>query len=94
MKVRNIVHKAIRRLYEEDQTKGLPAGSAEKLRDMLSFIDRIKTVEELQALKLWKAHTLTGDRKGTWALHVTRNWRLTFRVENDEICDVSFEDYH
>jgi proteic killer suppression protein len=43
---------------------------------------------------LWKAHQLTGDRKGVWSLHVTRNWRLTFEVKGDEIVDVNYEDYH
>lgn len=44
----------------------------------------------------WKAHTLTGDRKGVWALHVTRNWRLTFSVDTAEreIFDVNFEYVH
>jgi proteic killer suppression protein len=39
---------------------------------------------------------LTGDRKGTWSLHVTRNRRLTFRIDavQNEICDVNLEDYH
>ncbi|MGH9785257.1 MAG: hypothetical protein ACRD88_13830 [Terriglobia bacterium] len=39
---------------------------------------------------------LTGDRKGIWSLHVTRNRRLTFRIDTaeGEICDVNFEDYH
>ena len=37
---------------------------------------------------------LTGDRKGTWSLHVTRNWRMTFQVEDDQIIDVNLEDYH
>lgn len=32
--------------------------------------------------------------QGTWSLHVTRNWRLTFRIESDEIFDVDYEDYH
>ena len=41
-----------------------------------------------------EAHQLTGDRKGVWSLHVTRNWRLTFRIEEDEIVDVDYEDYH
>jgi proteic killer suppression protein len=50
--------------------------------------------EELRALPLWKAHALTGDRKGTWSLHVTRNWRMTFRIEDGEIVDLSLEDYH
>jgi len=52
--------------------------------------------EELQALTVWKVHTLTGDRKGTWSLSVTRNRRLTFRIDTteNEICDVTLEDYH
>jgi len=38
---------------------------------------------------------LTGDRKGTWSLHVTRNWRMTFWIDAEkEIQDVNFEDYH
>jgi proteic killer suppression protein len=37
---------------------------------------------------------LIGDRKGTWSLHVTRNWRMTFRVKDQEIVDLNLEDYH
>ena len=35
-----------------------------------------------------------GDRKGTWSLSVTRNWRLTFGIGDDEIIDLNLEDYH
>jgi proteic killer suppression protein len=50
----------------------------------------------LQSLPSWKAHILTGDRKGTWSLSVTRNRRLTFRIDSveNEICDINLEDYH
>ena len=42
-----------------------------------------------------KVHTLTGDRKGTWSLTVSRNWRITFRLNLEgEIEDLDFEDYH
>jgi len=39
---------------------------------------------------------LKGDRKGTWSLSVTRNRRLTFRIDTagGEIYDVNLEDYH
>ena len=39
---------------------------------------------------------LTCDRKGTWSLRVTRNHRLTFRIDTAEreICDVNLEDFH
>ncbi len=52
--------------------------------------------EELRSLAAWKAHTLTGDREGTWSLSVTRNRRLTFRIDRaeGEIRDLDLEDYH
>jgi len=63
---------------------------------MLAFLDEMDNADELRSLPAWKAHTLTGDRKGTWSLNVTRNRRLTFRVDSveGEICDLNFEDYH
>ena len=94
MKVRSIAHKGLRRLYEENSSKGLSADTVDKLRKMLAFLDAMANPEELRALPLWKAHVLTGDRKGTWSLHVTRNRRLTFRVEDEEIVELNLEDYH
>jgi len=34
--------------------------------------------------------------EGPWSLFVTKNWRLTFRIEADavEIVDLDYEDYH
>ena len=96
MKIRNIVHKGIKRLYLEDQPKGLPADTIDKLRKMLAFLQDMENPDELHAIPLWKAHQMKGDRKGAWSLHVTRNWRLTFRIdiEENEICDLDYEDYH
>ena len=96
MKIRNIVHKGLKRFYSEDSTKGVPPDTVDKLRKMLAFLDDMQEPEELRAVPSWKVHTLTGDRKGTWSLSVTRNRRLTFRVDTaeHEICDLNLEDYH
>ena len=94
MRIRSIVHKGLRRLYEENSPKGLSADTVDKLRKMLAFLDAMENPEELRSLPLWKAHVLTGDRKGTWSLHVTRNRRLTFRIEDEEIIELNLEDYH
>jgi len=94
MKVRSIAHKGLRRLYEDNSSKGLGADTVDKLRKMLTFLDAMQDAEELRALPLWKAHMLTGDRKGTWSLHVTRNRRMTFGIEDGEIVDMNLEDYH
>ena len=84
------------RLYAEDSAKGLPPDTVDKLRKILAYLDNMETPEELRTLTAWKAHTLIGDRKGTWSLSVTRNRRLTFRIDTaeHELCDVNLEDYH
>jgi proteic killer suppression protein len=94
MRLRRIAHRGLRRLYEEDSSKGLGAETADKVRKMLTFLDAMQEPGELRALPTWKAHVLTGDRKGVWSLHVTRNWRMTFRIEDGEIVDLNLEDYH
>ena len=96
VKIRNFAHKGLKRFYEEDSAKGVPPDSADKLRKMLAFLDDMQDPEELRALPTWKAHTLAGDRKGTWSLSVTRNRRLTFLVDlkDREVRDLNLEDYH
>ena len=67
-KIRNFVHKGLKRLYDEDVAKAVPPDTVDKLRKMLAFLDDMQDRQELRALPTWKVHTLTGDRKGTWNL--------------------------
>ena len=83
-------------LYLEDIARGLPPQCVDKIRKILTFLDEMQDTLELQTLPGWKAHMLTGDRKGTWSLSVTKNQRLTFRIDSTEreIYEVNLEDYH
>ena len=76
--------------------QALPPGSLDLLRKMLAYLEDMEDPEELRSLPVWRAHMPTGDRKGTWNLLVTRNRRLTFRIDaaQTEMCDVNLEDYH
>jgi toxin HigB-1 len=96
VKIRSFAHKGLQRLYAADSRRGVPPEAVDKLRKMLVYLDTMADPNELRALAIWKAHRLTGDRAGTWSLHVTGNWRLTFRIDPvaREIYDVQLEDYH
>ena len=95
MKIRSFAHKGLKRLYEDANAKGVPPDTVDKLPKMFDFLDAMREADELRTLPTWKAHILTGDRKGTWSLSVTRNRRLTFWIDDDrQICDVNLEDYH
>jgi proteic killer suppression protein len=96
MKIRNAVHKGLRRFIENDDASGLQPAVIEKLRRIVTFLQDMENEEEMWTVPSWKAHLLTGDRKGTWSLSVTKNWRLTFRIDQTEIeiVDLDYEDYH
>lgn len=93
MKIRNVIHKGLKRFIEHADVSGLPAQYVSKI---VSFLQEMARADELRAIPSWKAHQLTGDRKGVWSLFISRNWRLTFRIEHDqlEIIDLDYEDYH
>ena len=93
MEIESIRHKALRRLYLEGQTKGLI--EPRRLVDMFTFIAAARSFEQLEQPPNFGFHALTGDRKGAFAMTVTRNWRLTFTKVNDQtIADLDLEDYH
>lgn len=95
MRIRNVRHRGLRRFIERDEASGLPASFVEKIRNIVSFLQDMDDVEELQAIPVWRAHKLSGDRRGLWSLTVSRTWRITFAIaEKDEIVDLDFEDYH
>lgn len=95
MKFESYAHKGLRRLVEDDDVRGLDAQALPKLRRMLAVMDDAATIEELVKFPLWKIHQLTGDRRRTWSISVTRNWRLTFGLsDKGGIVDLNLEDYH
>ncbi len=96
MKIRNVIHKGLKRFIEKDDVLGIQAAFVEKIRNIVSFLQEMEAVDELHEIPGWKAHRLTGARRGTWSLTVTRNWRITFRIDEmeDEVVDLDYEDYH
>ncbi|MBU4426099.1 MAG: type II toxin-antitoxin system RelE/ParE family toxin [Proteobacteria bacterium] len=39
-------------------------------------------------------HFLKGRRKNTFAVKVSGNWRMTFKLKNGDVLEVNYEDYH
>jgi proteic killer suppression protein len=96
MKIRNVIHRGLRRFIERNDASGLPPPVVEKVRNIVTFLQEMEDVQELHDIPSWKVHQLTGDRKGTWSVVVTRNWRITFRIDQieEELFDLDYEDYH
>ena len=83
----------MRDFFEANSKKGIPPELSSRLRDRLDVIDAASTLEDI-ALPHFDLHELKGDRSGTWAVKVNKNWRLTFGFASGDARDVNFEDYH
>lgn len=61
---------------------------------MLTAMSEAANLAEIERYSRWRLHPLKGDRRGTWAMIVTRNHRLTFRLLGRNLTEIDLEDYH
>ena len=73
----------MRRLYEDDSARGLPAPMVDKLRKILLVLKTARDLSQVERFPGWNLHPLKGDLKGHWSLTVTGNWRLVFRYDKE-----------
>jgi proteic killer suppression protein len=65
----------------------------EKIENVLAVLNRAASPNDMD-LPGFKVHLLKGDRKGFYRVTVRANWRVIFRFEEGNACDVELIDYH
>ena len=70
--IRNIRHKGLKRLYEDDDPRGVRAEHGTKLRDILARLDAAHALSEMD-VPGFRLHPLEGDLKGFWGVTVRAN---------------------
>lgn len=91
--IRSIRHKGLKRLYGDDDPRGVIAEHSVKLRDILVRLDAAGTVADMD-LPGFRLHPLKGALKRFCAVTVRANWRVIFRFADGDVLDVDYVDYH
>ncbi len=91
--IRSIRHKGLRRLFENDDARGVDTEHVEKLKDILARLSAARVVSDMD-LPGFRLHPMRGDLKGHWAVTVRANWRIIFRFADGDASDVDYVDYH
>lgn len=91
--IRSFRHRGLKALYEGRTGKRVAPQHLVRLRDILAVLDRARKPEDMD-LPGFRLHPLKGALKGNWAVMVSGNWRVTFRMEAGEVYDVDYLDYH
>jgi proteic killer suppression protein len=85
--------KALERLLKEGNAKGIPKDLEKRIRRRLEVIDSATAIDDLR-IPGYDLHQLKGDRRETWSIKVSGNWRITFTFRNNDAYDLNLEDYH
>jgi proteic killer suppression protein len=91
--IRGFKHKGLAKFFETGSRAGIQAQQAERLRLILGRLSAATGPRDM-ALPGLDLHPLKGDRKGTWAVSVSGNWRVTFKFLGKDADSVDYEDYH
>ena len=91
--IRGFKHKGLARFFETGSKAGIQSSHSERLRLILGRLSAAASPEDMNLPGL-VLHPLKGNRKGTWAVRVTGNWRITFSFVGKDANAVDYEDYH
>ena len=93
MAIKTLRHKGLERFFTTGSKAGIQAKHAGRLRLILGRLSVATSAGDMRLPGL-DLHELQGRRKGTWAVTVSGNWRITFTIEHRDVERVDYEDYH
>ena len=89
--IRNFRHKGLDRFFRKSDHRGTEAKQADRIRRILDRLDAIARPEDM-ALPGYAFYPLKGDRKNTYSVSASGNWRITFKFVEGDASDVNLED--
>jgi toxin HigB-1 len=96
MSIKSFRDKRLKRLFEDDDGRGIDARWLDRLGKQLNAIDTASELDELGRSRYpgWRLHSGKGEWNGYWSIDVSRNWRLYFRFEDGDAFDLFLYDPH
>ncbi|MGB7217167.1 MAG: type II toxin-antitoxin system RelE/ParE family toxin [Vicinamibacterales bacterium] len=93
MAIKGFRHKGVEQFFAAGTKRGIQAKHEDRLRLILGALNAATNPKDMNLPGL-SLHELQGARKGTWAVKVSGNWRVTFRFGGKDAEYVDYEDYH
>ena len=86
-------HRGLQQFFTKGTTAGIQTKHKKRIRLILARLHAYMCPQDMNLPGL-RLHPLKGRRKGTWAVSVTGNRRITFQFDGPDAIDVGYEDYH
>lgn len=91
--IKTFKHQGLEQFFISNDRRLLDVKQIGRIERLLDALDSTSKIGDL-LVPGYGLHKLSGNRKGTWSVKVSGNWRLTFCFEDGDVFDVNLEDYH
>ena len=94
--IKKFRHKGLKRFFDNPRytdKRGISADISDRLIVILDALDTIENAKEMDIAGLY-FHRLKGQHRGEFSVRVTGNWRITWRMDGNDVVDINLEDYH
>ena len=91
--IKSFKHKGLENYFYDGDCRGNNTRHATRLGRILDRLDASTGPRDMN-LPGFKLHELKGKDRGTWAVCVSGNWRVTFQYKNNDVIVVDYRDYH
>lgn len=94
--IRTFRHKGLKRFFADPRysdKRGINPDTEARLIVILDALDVVEKAEEMNIAGLF-FHKLKGDRQDEYSVRVTANWRVTWKMDGEDVIGVNLEDYH
>lgn len=93
MAIKSFKHKGLKKLFETGSKSGIQAAHAKRISLILDLLNGATVVNDMNFAGS-NFHSLKGDLKGYYSVHVNGNWTIIFCFENGDAYNVNLIDYH
>ena len=90
--IKSFRHQGLQKFYETGIASGINSGHQKKIRMRLVALDTATCIEEMD-LPGFRLHHLKGRKPKTWAIDVSKNWRISFHFKDGVAYIINYEDY-
>ena len=92
--IKGFADKETERIYRQYFSRKLPTTIQRIALRKLIMMDNAGCLEDLRVPPANRLERLSGDRMGQYSIRINDQYRICFRMDGKDFCDVEIVDYH
>ena len=92
--IRSFGDEETEKVFRQERSKKLPPEIQKRALVKLLLLEAATTEEDLKVPPSNHFERLQGKLKEYYSVRINNQWRIQFKIEKDELYDVSIVDYH